>query len=145
MLIFFLLNAFGICYFLYIFAKIGIMIKILLLMLFAHIVDDFYLQGILANMKQKRWWEHSEWYKPLYRNDYKMALLIHSMSWSIMILLPFMFLHYVSGLMLLGAFIINAVIHYYIDDLKANRGQINLVVDQSIHIIQVILTWMILW
>jgi hypothetical protein len=121
------------------------MIKILLLMLFVHIVDDFYLQGILANMKQKRWWELSEWYKPLYKNDYKMALLIHSMSWSIMILLPFMFLHYVSGLMLLGAFIINAVIHYYIDDLKANRGQINLVVDQSIHIIQVILTWMILW
>jgi hypothetical protein len=121
------------------------MIKILLLMLFAHIIDDFYLQGILANMKQKRWWEHSEWYKPLYKNDYKMALLIHSMSWSIMILLPFMFLHYVSGLMLLGAFIINAVIHCYVDDLKANRGQINLVVDQSIHIVQVILTWMVLW
>ena len=121
------------------------MIKILLLMLFAHIADDYYLQGILANMKQKAWWEHSEWYRPLYKHDYKMALLIHSMSWSIMILLPCMIMYDISGLMLLGAFIINAVIHYYIDDLKANRGQINLVVDQSIHIIQVILTWMILW
>lgn len=121
------------------------MIKLLLLMIFAHIVDDYYLQGILASMKQKRWWETKEWFKPLYKDDYKMALLMHSMSWSIMILLPFMFLHYVSGLMLLGAFIINTAIHYYIDDLKANRGQINLVVDQSIHIIQVILTWMILW
>jgi hypothetical protein len=121
------------------------MIKILLLMLFVHIVDDFYLQGILANMKQKRWWEHSEWYKPLYKNDYKMALLIHSMSWSIMILLPCMIMYEISGLMLLGTFIINAVIHYYIDDLKANRGKINLIVDQSIHIVQVILTWMVLW
>lgn len=114
-------------------------------MLFAHIVDDYYLQGILANMKQKTWWEHSEWYKPLYKNDYKMALLIHSMSWSIMILLPCMIMYEISGLMLLGTFIINAVIHYYIDDLKANRGKINLVVDQSIHIAQVILTWMVLW
>lgn len=121
------------------------MIKLLLLMLFAHIVDDYYLQGILANMKQKIWWEHSEWYKPLYKNDYKMALLIHSMSWSIMILLPCMIMYEVSGLMLLGTFIINAVIHYWVDDLKANRGQINLVVDQSIHIVQVILTWMVLW
>jgi len=44
------------------------MVKLLLLMLLAHIADDFYLQSILANMKQKRWWEHSEWYKPLYRD-----------------------------------------------------------------------------
>ena len=121
------------------------MIKLLLLMLLAHIADDFYLQGILANMKQKRWWEHSEWYKPLYRDDYRIALLIHSMSWSIMILLPYIVLYNISGLMLFGAFITNAVIHYYVDDLKANKEQINLVVDQSIHIGQVIVTWMTLW
>jgi hypothetical protein len=29
---------------------------LLLLMIFLHIVDDYYLQGILASMKQKEWW-----------------------------------------------------------------------------------------
>lgn len=118
------------------------LIKLLLLMIFAHIIDDYYLQGILAHMKQKVWWEHSEWFKPLYKYDYKMALLMHSMSWSIMILLPSIILFNISGYFALGAFIINTVIHYYIDDLKANRGKINLIVDQSIHLAQVFMTWM---
>lgn len=120
------------------------MIQLLLLMIFMHIVDDYYLQGILANMKQKRWWETREWYKPLYKNDYKMALLIHSMSWSIMILLPSMIMLKLNLYLLLGTFILNAAIHYYVDDLKANRGKINLVVDQSVHIMQVLVTWVLL-
>lgn len=33
------------------------LIKLLLLMIFAHIIDDYYLQGILAHMKQKVWWD----------------------------------------------------------------------------------------
>lgn len=120
------------------------MIKLLLLMIFAHIVDDYYLQGILAQMKQKRWWETREWFKSLYKNDYKMALLMHSMSWSIMILLPSMFLIEISPYLLLGAFVCNAVIHYHVDDLKANRGKINLIVDQTIHLMQVFVTWILL-
>ena len=31
-------------------------IFILLFMIMMHIVDDYYLQGILASMKQKSWW-----------------------------------------------------------------------------------------
>ena len=31
-------------------------IFMLLFMVFLHIVDDYYLQGILASMKQKQWW-----------------------------------------------------------------------------------------
>ena len=34
------------------------MIKLLLFMILAHIVDDFYLQGNLAKMKQKVWWRN---------------------------------------------------------------------------------------
>jgi len=117
------------------------MIKLLLLMILMHIVDDYYLQGILASMKQKRWWETREWFKPLYKDDYKMALLMHSMSWSIMILLPSMFLIGINQYLALGTFIINTAIHCYVDDLKANRGKINLVLDQSIHLIQVFVTW----
>ena len=41
-------------------------IYILFAMIFAHIVDDFYLQGILAKMKQKDWWEKQDGYRRLY-------------------------------------------------------------------------------
>ena len=117
------------------------MIKLLLLMILMHIVDDYYLQGILASMKQKKWWEKQEGYKSLYKNDYKMALLMHSMSWSIMILLPPMFLIGINQYLALGAFTLNAMVHCYVDDLKANRGRINLITDQIIHLIQVFITW----
>ena len=119
-------------------------IKLLLFMIFAHIIDDYYLQGILAQMKQKKWWINQEGFKPLYKNDYKMALLMHSMSWSIMILLPPMFLIGINQYLALGAFILNAMVHCYVDDLKANRGRINLIVDQTIHLMQVFITWILL-
>ena len=58
------------------------MIVIFFLMILCHILDDFVLQPVcLSNLKQKRWWdEHC--YGKQYNNDYKMALLIHSLSWS---------------------------------------------------------------
>ena len=62
---------------------------ILMCMVFMHIVDDFYLQGILANMKQKSWWEKNA-PQEMYKNDYLMALIIHGYSWSFMIHLPIM-------------------------------------------------------
>lgn len=119
------------------------MIKLLLLMIFMHIVDDYYLQGILASMKQKSWWKKQEGYKNLYKNDYKMALLMHSMSWSIMILLPAMFILGTNQYALLAIFIINTFVHYHVDDLKANKLQINLVLDQTIHMMQILSTWIL--
>ena len=52
---------------------------ILLTMIFLHIVDDFKLQGLLAQFKQKQWWED---FAPesMYVYDYIMSLLIHSFS-----------------------------------------------------------------
>ena len=47
-------------------------VLVLFAMLFCHIVDDYYLQGILASMKQKSWWEANA-PVPLYKNDYKMS------------------------------------------------------------------------
>ena len=32
------------------------MLNSLIIMVFLHIVDDYYLQGVLATMKQKDWW-----------------------------------------------------------------------------------------
>ena len=119
------------------------MIKLLLLMILMHIVDDYYLQGILASMKQKSWWEKQDGYKSLYKNDYKMALLMHSMSWSIMILLPVIFILNTNQYALFAIFVINTFIHYHIDDLKANKKQINLIFDQTIHMMQIIATWIL--
>lgn len=120
------------------------MTKILLLMILAHIIDDFVLQPVcLSKLKQKSWWENQDSYKSLYKNDYKMALLIHSMSWSIMILLPTFILN-VSGHMLWTVFVVNTLTHYIIDNEKANKGRLNLMVDQIIHFSQVFVSWILL-
>lgn len=115
-------------------------IFVVLLMLFFHIVDDYYLQGLLANMKQKSWWEeHAP--QELYRYDYIIALLMHSMSWSFMVMLPIaMYFLFSIDLSYLVFFFANAVIHAIVDDKKANRRQINLIADQLIHILQIATT-----
>ena len=120
-------------------------IYILFAMIFAHIVDDFYLQGILAKMKQKDWWEKQDGYRSFYKNDYIAALLAHGFSWSFMIMLPFVifgFMHW----SILFFICFNAPLHAYIDHCKANRKEINLIADQVCHLNQILGTWfMILW
>lgn len=116
---------------------------VLILMLFAHIVDDFYLQGVLAKMKQKSWWKENA-PDEKYKDDYIMALVIHSISWAIMIILPILF---ASAWNPHGAVYImagvNFIIHAIVDDLKANRKKINLIIDQNIHFMQIFVTWCI--
>lgn len=113
-------------------------------MIFMHICDDYYLQGWLAQAKQKKWWEENA-PSEMYKNDYIVALLMHSFSWSTMITLPvFVF----SGASLTPfvafALITNCAIHAVVDNLKANLHKINLIQDQTAHIIQILLT-AILW
>lgn len=113
---------------------------ILSLMIFLHIIDDFGLQGIMASMKQKSWWqEHPVGSKPKYKNDYIAALFAHSFSWSFMIMLPVMLWGQWKWLVLIA----NMVIHAVIDNAKANKFQINLIQDQICHLIQIIATWLI--
>ena len=110
---------------------------ILVCMLFMHIVDDYYLQGILASMKQKEWWKKNA-PNPKYKNDYILALLMHGFSWSFMIQLPIMvFCNKYS----LAFLIYNAIVHANIDDEKANKSTLNLIEDQIIHIVQILVTW----
>lgn len=54
---------------------------VLLAMIFCHIIDDYVLQtlGPLATMKQKKWWEEN-YPQKMYKYDYLVALLMHSMS-----------------------------------------------------------------
>lgn len=115
---------------------------ILFVMIFAHIVDDYYLQGILASLKQKSWWENQKSYKPMYKYDYIVALIMHAFSWSFMISLPILYLGFTKCIAV--AIILNAIIHGIVDDLKTNKRKINLIVDQSIHIVQIIITWVLL-
>lgn len=121
------------------------MIIILLSMLFCHIVDDYYLQGWLAQAKQKSWWEKNA-PNEMYRNDYKVALIEHAFSWTFMIHVPVIIAEYCLGFtkmqyIFVPVFIFNWITHCMVDNLKANKKKINLIEDQIIHIIQVIMTW----
>lgn len=117
-----------------------IIIEILLLMIFLHIVDDYYLQGWLSFAKQKKWWVENAPNK-LYKYDYIMGLFIHSFSWAFMIMLPSIYFNKFN----IWFFIINLLIHMYVDNLKANRLKINLIEDQLLHLGQIIITWAILF
>jgi hypothetical protein len=122
---------------------INMNIFILLAMIFLHIIDDYKLQGILASMKQKKWWLEQKEYKDLYKNDYIMALVEHSFSWAFMIMLPIAFTLNFNISWWLIAYIINFTVHAFVDDLKANKFKINLVTDQLIHLAQIVATWLI--
>lgn len=110
-------------------------------MIFFHILDDYKLQaGVLAMLKQRSYWE-KEAPDRMYRYDYLMALAMHSLSWGFMIMLPIaIYDGFHVGMEYVVAFIVNAAIHFVVDDLKANRHKINLIVDQCIHLVQILVT-----
>lgn len=113
---------------------------VLFLMIFLHIIDDFCLQGIMASMKQKSWWQKDPvGSQPKYKNDYIAALFAHSFSWSFMIMLPVM----LWGQWEWPILIANMFAHAAIDDAKANKMRINLIQDQTYHLIQIIATWLV--
>lgn len=123
-----------------------IKLMLLFLMIFLHIVDDYYLQGILAQMKQRSWWEKNA-PDSLYKNDYRIALAMHAFSWTFMVMLP------VAVCILLGYnihpvcyfvfFVGNCILHAFTDNEKANKKSINLIADQVTHLTQIAITWMI--
>ena len=120
-------------------------IALLIFMIFAHIIDDYYLQGWLASAKTKNWWEKNAPNK-LYNKDYIMALFCHSLSWSIMVFLPILIYSLYNQIDLNWFYLvlpINLIIHAVIDDLKANKFKINLIIDQCIHFMQIFITWLI--
>lgn len=115
------------------------------IMLFCHIVDDFYLQpGMLSKLKQKSWWEENASDKK-YKNDYLIALYIHGFSWSFMVHLPLLVYALLGNVnfdtfntiypISLG---MHTFVHAAIDDQKANYKTINLITDQIIHFFQMI-------
>lgn len=118
-------------------------ILILFAMIFCHIGDDYYLQGILASMKQKDWWRKQESYNENYKHDYIIALIMHAFSWAFMIVLPLILVG-TNQYAIVVSIIINTIIHAVVDDLKANKKKINLIHDQTIHTTQIFLTWFVI-
>ena len=124
---------------------------ILLWMIFNHVIDDYFLQGILATLKQKDYWigecsKKGELFnKSIYKYDYFAALFMHSFSWTFMIMLPLVIYtkFTIDPIAVLGVFAINLIIHFVTDHAKANWKVINLCTDQFIHIIQIFATWLV--
>ena len=119
--------------------------KLFLLMILFHIIDDFVFQPIcLSKLKQKNWWKENiknEDELEKYKDDYKAALLIHSLSWSIMIHLPLFLI--ANNFWLWFSVTMNMLIHCIVDDLKANDKKLNLVEDQVIHMVQILITFLL--
>ena len=110
-----------------------------ILMFLAHSIDDFFLQGgCLVNLKQKSWWDKQA-PDAKYSKDYLMGLFIHAFEWSAMLCLV-LILFGASNLFLAGSFVINGLIHMFVDNLKANKFKINLILDQSIHLLHILVT-----
>ena len=124
-------------------------IVVLLIMIYLHIFDDFVLQNALARMKQKDYWADAVKEKPFYKYDYVIALLAHATSWTTTVSIPILIsllIRSVNPLVkvsFLCVYFINIVIHAHIDNRKANAKDINLIIDQSMHIIQVVSLWLI--
>lgn len=135
-------------------------IFILIAMILLHIVEDFHLQGILANMKQKSWWDKQIVDFPpkkanKYRKDYIISLMVHSLENSIFITLPIIIndLYYTFTVnkdnTLWFVWVIdiwlNTYYHYLIDDLKCNKMKINLIIDQLLHLVMIVFIWLCHW
>lgn len=126
---------------------------ILLWMIFNHVIDDYFLQGILATLKQKDYWisesikKEENFDKSIYKYDYLMALFMHSFSWTFMIMIPLVIsLKFVNVNMsiFIPIFVLNLMIHFFTDNAKANLKVINLCQDQFIHMVQIFTTWLII-
>ena len=62
-----------------------------------------------------------------------------------MIMLPLAWTHgFVIGYSFISIFLFNMIFHAVVDDMKANRHEINLIQDQILHLIQIGLTWLTL-
>ena len=105
----------------------------------------------MANLKQKRWWikklkearyvsDQPEKTYDKYESDYRCGLMCHAMYWTVLTFLP-LFLLSNSSTFIICSFVINSVAHAIIDHLKCNALAINLVQDQSLHIVQIGLTF----
>lgn len=118
---------------------------LLILIIFLHVLADFNMQGIMAQMKSKDYWKK---YDKKYQFDYVMPLIGHSFQWSFIVNLPITITAIYTGADCLEMFvcmsiIFHTILHAYIDTLKANDNKTTLIQDQFYHMLQLILLWVV--
>ena len=117
---------------------------VILSMIFCHVIADYNLQGWLASAKQRSYWEQNAPEK-LYKYDYIMALIMHSISWTFMVMLPIAYIQKFNvDILFLILFIGNIIIHSIVDHMKANEKILNFWQDQFMHMIQIGITFTLL-
>ena len=96
-------------------------------------------------MKQKAWWkEHAP--DEMYKYDYIAALSAHAFSWAFMIQLPILiYMRFTVDWLYFALFGMNVVLHAMVDNLKADEREINLIVDQLCHLVQIVGTILIVF
>lgn len=100
-------------------------------------------------MKQIEWWEKEcedkliRYSKSKYKADHYIALFCHSFEWAFVILIPFFVKCLLYGNSTIMTeytvlLIFNTLMHFYVDNEKANKHSISLVQDQLCHLIQIL-------
>ena len=111
----------------------------LLFMLFAHVIADYTLQGNFVFLKTKKFWVE----QGKNENSFIPALIAHSFLVSFCISLP-LYMADVTESKMVASIIINTIIHSIVDHLSANSNKFGLITDQLIHVIQIVLTYIVL-
>ena len=115
-------------------------------MTFCHAIADYNLQGILANLKQTKWWKQN-YHTDKDEQNAGIGLRIHSDSWAFMTMLPIMLFMLITKQYNFNFYIIalciNSIIHSCVDYVKCNAEMINYYTDQYIHMFQIFFTWLI--
>lgn len=113
-----------------------------------HLIADFWMQGCLADLKQKDWWVKKfdefnldEKHRELYEKDYQVALVCHALMWSLITFSPLVFFtdSFIFGMIIFW----NTYFHAWTDNCKANVKIINLLDDQLLHLLQIVATVMV--
>lgn len=124
-----------------------------------HLLADYALQGCLSELKQKRWWttQMKQLYESFdkkyqtyelkwkirqkYKYDYMAGLFCHALMWTLVTFFPLMW--FCSSWTFTGVVLVNTLVHFVVDHMKANVHRLNLVQDQLIHLEQVVATVLI--
>lgn len=116
--------------------------KVLLCMIYLHLVDDYVLQGWLAQAKCEDWWKKNCPDKK-YRFDYGVALLEHGFMNSFLVHVPIYIWLCKNEPTIFASVLLLGTIHAIIDDWKANDKKINLIQDQVLHIVLIVIWWVL--
>ena len=110
------------------------------LMILCHIIEDFHIQGVMADMKQASFWRS---YGEKYANDWKPVIILHGMEWAILTSMPCLVMSWFDiPLWFVLVIVAMGLLHAYIDHLKANVGKINLITDQTLHMSQIMIIYL---